>query len=115
MRSISAGHRRQLELKFELTAQFRGDLRRLSSSDYKIVRAQLGEFVAACERYAADPSFNWPASLRVKAVEAAPGVFEVTFSFSGPDIRATFEWISIGGALAVRWRRIGGHRIFKQP
>ena len=102
-------------MKFELTERFRGDLSRLSSSDYAIVRAKLADFVAACGRYAADPSTAWPAALRVKPVEAAPGVLEVTFSFSGPDIRATFEWISINGELAVRWRRIGNHRIFNQP
>jgi len=102
-------------LKFELTERFRGDLGRLTSSDYAIVRSKLGDFAAACDRYAGDPSMKWPASLRVKPVEAAPGVFEVTFSFSGPDIRATFEWISIEGELAVRWRRIGNHRVFNQP
>jgi len=53
--------------------------------------------------------------LRVKDVEGAPGVCEVTFNFSGPDVRATFEWIRIDGALAVRWRRIGGHEVFKTP
>ena len=50
-----------------------------------------------------------------KYVEGAPGVHEMTWSFSGPDGRATFEWVRIDGELAVRWRRIGGHRIFRQP
>jgi len=27
----------------------------------------------------------------------------------------TFEWIRIDGELAERWRRIGGHSIFKNP
>lgn len=40
---------------------------------------------------------------------------EVTFRFAGPDIRATFEWTRIDGELAVRWRRIGGHRVFQKP
>ena len=71
-------------------------------------------FVAACDRYAADPTAAWPASLRVKDVEGAPGVLEMTWSFSGPDGRATFEWVQIDGQLAVRWRRIGDHRIFKR-
>jgi hypothetical protein len=39
----------------------------------------------------------------------------MTWSFSGPDGRATFEWIRIEGQLAVRWRRIGGHAVFKKP
>ena len=28
---------------------------------------------------------------------------------------AAFEWVTIGKELALRWRRIGGHEIFKQP
>jgi hypothetical protein len=31
------------------------------------------------------------------------------------DGRVTFEWIQIEGHLAVRWRRLGGHAIFKNP
>ena len=72
-------------------------------------------FVAACDRHAADPSTPWPASLRVRDVENAPGIWELTWSFSGPDGRATFEWVRIDGTLAVRWRRIGGHAIFRNP
>jgi hypothetical protein len=51
----------------------------------------------------------------VKDVEGAPGVFEMTWSFAGPDGRATFEWTTIEGALGLRWRRIGGHRILREP
>jgi len=102
-------------LKFELTASFIGDRNRLTKAELDIVRAKLPEFVTACERYAADPSAKWPASLRVRAVEGAPGVLEMTFSFSGPAVRATFEWARIDDELAVRWRRIGGHEIFREP
>ena len=102
-------------MKFELTAGFLGDRKRLDQSELEMIRARLPDFVAACERYAADPSTKWPESLRVKSVENAPGVLEVTFNFTGPDIRATFEWTRIGGELAVRWRRIGGHKIFNAP
>lgn len=62
-----------------------------------------------------DPGAGWPAGLRARDVEGAPGVFELTFNFSGPDLRATFEWTRIDGVRAVRWRRIGAHAIFKQP
>ena len=102
-------------MRFELTQSFRNDVERLSREEKAVVRQRLPDFVAACERYAADPSAKWPASLRVRDVEGAPGILEVTFGFSGPDIRATFEWTAIGGGLAVRWRRIGGHRIFGDP
>ena len=99
-------------MKFELTASFLGDRDRLSPSERAIVRAALPAFNAACDRIAADPTAGWPAALRVKDVEGAPGIFEMTFNFSGPDIRATFEWTQLDGERAVRWRRIGGHAIF---
>lgn len=102
-------------MKFELTSSFLGDRDRLSASELRIVFDVLPEVVAARDRIAADPAASWPASLRVKDVEGAPGVLEVTFNFAGPDIRATFEWTEIDGARAVRWRRIGGHKIFKNP
>jgi hypothetical protein len=39
----------------------------------------------------------------------------MTWSFSGPDGRATFEWIQIGSEPGIRWRRIGSHAIFGEP
>lgn len=102
-------------MKFELTSSFLADRKRLNKEELEIVRGRVAEFVEACERYATDPSTRWPASLRVKDVENAPGIMAMTFNFAGPDIRATFEWIHIDGELAVRWRRIGGHRVFNEP
>ena len=102
-------------MKFELTDACRADRRRLSDTERSLFDQALPIFVAACDRYAVDPSTVWPAALRVKAVQGAPGVLEMTWSFSGPDGRATFEWLQIDGQLAVRWRRIGGQAIFKEP
>ena len=62
-----------------------------------------------------DPTAPWPKKLRVKDVQGAPGVWEMTWSFAGPDGRATFEWAEIDGAPCIRWRRIGGHAIFGEP
>ncbi len=39
----------------------------------------------------------------------------MTWSFAGPDGRATFEWVTVHGEPAVRWRRVGGHAIFGNP
>jgi hypothetical protein len=36
----------------------------------------------------------------------------MTWSFSGPDGRTTFEWVRAGGEIQIRWRRIGGHEIY---
>ena len=100
-------------MKFELTASFLADCKRLNREELEVVRARLPDFVAACDRYAADPSTKWPESLRVKDAENAPGILEMTFKFTGPDIWATFEWTQVDGELAVQWRRIGGHRVFE--
>ncbi len=94
---------------------FKADYRRLSAIDQAIFKAALPDFVAACDRYAVDPAARWPGSLRVKPVQSAPGIREMTWSFAGPDGRATFEWVQIDGLLALRWRRIGGHEILKSP
>ena len=102
-------------MKFVVLDAFKADYRRLSVADQATFKRALSAFVAACDRHAADPSTAWPASLRVRKVESAPGIWEMTWSFSGPDGRATFEWVEVGGSLAVRWRRIGDHRIFRKP
>jgi hypothetical protein len=103
-------------LKFEVTPAFEGDWARLSGRERATFREVVTErFHPACERRRADPTSGWPTSLRVKDVVGAPGVWEMTWSFAGPDGRATFEWIEIDGEPAIRWRRIGGHAIFGAP
>jgi hypothetical protein len=67
------------------------------------VRAVAGE---------ADP---WHNSLRVKRVVGAPDVWEMTWSWSEPDGRATWEWVEIAGEPGIRWRRVGTHAIFRSP
>lgn len=102
-------------MRYVVLDSFKADYKRLSQSEQALLMKALPGFVTACDRYADDPSTAWPAALRVRDVENAPGIFEMTWSFSGPDGRATFEWVSIEGRLAVRWRRIGGHSIFRRP
>jgi hypothetical protein len=103
-------------VKFQITPAFDGDWARLSEAERALFRAVIrDDFHPACERRLADPSALWPAKLRVRGVANAPGIWEMTWSFSGPDGRATFEWIQIGGEHGIRWRRIGGHAIFGEP
>jgi len=45
-------------------------------------------------------------------MQGAEGVWEMTWSFSGPHGRATFEFTRIDGEFAIRWRRIGLHVIY---
>jgi len=102
-------------LKYVVLDSFKADYNRLSPSEQARFKAALPDFVAACDRYAVEPAVAWPAALRVKSVQSAPGLWELTWSFSGPDGRATFEWVQVDGQLAVRWRRIGDHAILKNP
>ena len=102
-------------MKFETTRSFDRDYAGLTKSEQKLFRTALAGFVPACDRYSNDPAATWPTGLRVKDVEGAPGIWEMTWSFAGPDGRATFEWIQIEGQLGLRWRRIGSHKILKRP
>ena len=102
-------------MKFQTTRSFEADFAGLSDVEKRLFRDALRVFVPACDRLAADPSARWPASLRVRDVEGARGIWEMTWSFAGPAGRATFEFVQIEGALGIRWRRVGGHAIFRAP
>ncbi|HEU6439920.1 MAG TPA: hypothetical protein VFC12_05725 [Terriglobales bacterium] len=103
-------------MKFQITPALEGDCRRLSQDEratfQRVVR---DDFHPACERRRADPTAGWPKRLRVKDVEGAAGIWEMTWSFSGPDGRATFEWVQIDGEPGIRWRRVGGHAVLGSP
>lgn len=110
-------------MRFERSDSFKSDYRRLSDAERAMVRAAVVDFSEACDRFV-EQRTPFPSRLRVKDVKGAPGVFEMTWSFAGPDCRATWEWIEVsvadeGGSVepvpAVRWRRIGGHEVFRRP
>jgi hypothetical protein len=99
-------------VRFVVTDSARRDYARLPAHERELFDAAVPPFNEACDRHAAGPAEPWPRSLRVRGVVGAPGIWEMTWSFAGPDGRATFEWIEIDGQPAIRWRRIGGHAIF---
>lgn len=108
-------------MRFEITASARSDYARLTTEERGLFSQGVAVFNVAADRFAAtgDPS-AWPRQLRVKSVRHAPGILEMTWSFSGPDGRATWEWATVTdedgtGHSAVRWRRIGSHAIFSDP
>ena len=55
--------------------------------------------------------------MRVGRVTGHRKVWEMTWSFTSPDGRATFhlDQDEAGGELTLVWRRIGRHDIFKRP
>lgn len=107
-------------MRFETTHSFEADYRKLSDDEKRQFRDAVRKFNEACDAAVERRGRpRWPKALRVKDVEGAPGIWEMTWSFSGPDGRATWEWVTEeveGEAVpVVRWRRIGGHSIFKDP
>lgn len=107
-------------MKYEISASAQTDVGRLKAPHKALLRQALASFIAACDDHTDPVDVSFPSRLRVKAVQGARGVFEMTWSFAGPDGRATFEWVTVPTdvgttEIAVRWRRIGGHEIFKDP
>ena len=93
---------------YALTAQFKGDWAALSIDDQKRFRTAVAKFVADLK---ADRGFR--PGLRVKGIQGAPGVFEMTWA---PDERATFEYgTTVGKGAHIIWRRIGRHAILARP
>ncbi len=90
-------------------ARFRADFEHLSA-------AEQSAFLAAVQQFVDDLRSGRPLrkGLRVKGIQGAPGIFEMTF---GDDGRATFEYGEpvVEGEHHVVWRRVGTHGIFKQP
>lgn len=57
----------------------------------------------------------WPARLRVHQL-AGGAIYSITWSFTGPDGRATFHLEQDdAGEPVLAWRRIGTHDIYRRP
>ena len=93
---------------FAQTDRFRRDFAELSAVQQAAFRAAAAKFVADL------PSGRFRPGLRVKGVQGAPGVFEMTGADDG---RATFEYGSVvrEGETHIIWRRIGTHEVFARP
>lgn len=98
-------------MKYETTPAFDRDFKRLPSHHQKKFRAAVPQFRAAAERATAGASDPWPKGLRVKPVRSARGIWEMTWRMDDPDGRATWEWTSVAGEPAIRWRRVGNHEV----
>jgi len=96
---------------------FMNDWQRLPAHERELVKGWLTDvFLPAVAGYEADPAgFVWPAGLRFERLQQTDGICAVTWSFAGPDGRATFEFRVIDGESYLVWRRIGHHGIYKRP
>jgi hypothetical protein len=94
---------------FAWVARFRADFDALTPE-------QQADFLAAIRQFVEDlgRGRQFRKGLRVKGIQGARGVFEMTWA---PDGRATFQY---GGELVpgephVIWRRVGTHAVLRQP
>ena len=101
-------------MKYRRSAAFVADYARLSATERSLFKAAVRTMNEAYARRTG-PMLVWPASLRIQRVRGYPSIWEMTWSFAGPDGRATFEVIDIEGEPSIRWRRVGGHSIFAEP
>lgn len=110
-------------MRVDVTQSFLADYHKLSPAEKEMFKAASLEFSKACDAYVTSNTPS-PGSLRVFPVQGAPGIFEMTWSFSGPDGRATWQWDHITVKVkdgpdvrqpSVLWRRIGLHAIFSNP
>ena len=95
---------------FDLTDVFRKDLAALDNLDRERFEKAVKVFVEDLK----SSERRFRPGLRVKGVQGAPGVFEMTWA---PDGRATFE---LGEQLRagephIVWRRVGTHDVFARP
>jgi hypothetical protein len=102
-------------MRYRRSDRFAADYQELDARERELFRQAVRQLNEAYRNRGDRPVPRWPDALRVKSVRDSPGVWEMTWSFSGPDGRATFDYQTIEGELGIRWRRIGGHEIFREP
>lgn len=103
-------------MKFRATVTFRNEFERLNKDHRRKFISLMPEFNDSCELYAESKGdFVWPARLRVSRLTSHKEIWEMTWSFSGPDGRATFRFVAIDDVVGVEWRRIGRHEIYQNP
>ena len=93
----------------EESSQFLREFARLTPAKQALFLAAVREMV---EDLKAGQPFR--AGLRVKSVQKARNVYEMTWA---PDGRATFHYGAehVPGEPHIVWRRIGDHRILDRP
>ena len=93
---------------YQRLPRFNKDFARLSAEEQEWFAEAVAKFVGDLR------GGRFWAGLRVRGIEGAPGIFEMTWA---PDGRATFEYGDeiTSGEPHIIWRRIGGHNIFSAP
>lgn len=103
-------------MKFESTAKFDREYKKLSIQERALFKSVLAIFIETCRHYEQHPkAFIWPASLRFEKLVGYDQLYAITWSFKQPDGRATFSLDTREDEVWVLWRRVGRHDIYKEP
>jgi hypothetical protein len=103
-------------VKFATLASFDRDYGRLPREHQQMFRKIVREhFLPAISQGAFTGDPPWPTRLRIHRL-ADTAIYSLTWSFTGPDGRATFH-LETGddGAPLLVWRRIGTHDVYDRP
>jgi hypothetical protein len=94
---------------YEKLPRFLNDYAQLSEEEQKRFKEAVSKFI---EDLARGEGFR--PGLRVKGVQGAPGIFEMTWA---PDGRATFQYGEPlrEGEPHIVWRRVGTHTVLGGP
>jgi hypothetical protein len=94
---------------FAWLARFGADFDALTAEQQAVFLAAVTQFVEDLRRGA-----KFRKGLRVKGVQGASGVFEMTWA---PDGRATFDSREavVSGQPHLIWRRVGTHAVLRRP
>jgi hypothetical protein len=94
---------------WDTTPRFEADRAGLSADERERFRRAVERFIEDLRR-----GQGFRPGLRVRGVQGAPGIFEMTWA---PDGRATFQYgESIqAGEPHVVWRRVGTHAVLANP
>lgn len=96
-------------MRYQVTQAAAADYEKLSDSEKALFKQALKDFNVAADRFVATRDVTrWPKELRDKSISGAPGVFEMTWSFAGPDGRATWESITVTGVSGESAQQYGG-------
>ncbi|MFD7157271.1 hypothetical protein ACFV9C_21920 [Kribbella sp. NPDC059898] len=102
-------------MKYRTASTFDRDLARLPGDHRQMFLKILGEhFLPAIAAGSFTGAPPWPKRLRVH--QLAGGIYSITWSFTGPDGRATFHLDRTDdGETILVWRRIGTHDVYDRP
>ncbi|SRR6266536_91791 len=94
---------------YQKLPRFQKDFDQLSMDDRERFKQAVARFV---EDLDGDRGFR--RGLRVRGIQGAPGIFEMTWA---PNGRATFQYGEPirEGQVHVVWRRVGTHAVFADP